>query len=212
MRIGVISDLSHTASPAYSSYYYALVNLHYDVKLVHGISDLNGIDVLVYGNDHHAGHLNIWSDDKFTEECNKRRIPFFAHTVEHIRSPSYPWNLDIQEKLKRYTYLRQRCWDIGDAKEQGTKLARVLLSRNFQNFTASATQVDELIFIDGSEFTGYSEFMLVRDKARVILIDDVHHAFKCFQIYDELIKSSQWICLTDAPGWRNGFAVFEKKI
>lgn len=46
MKIGVISDLNHTVSPAYSSYYYALVNVHNDVKLVHGISDLNGIDVL----------------------------------------------------------------------------------------------------------------------------------------------------------------------
>jgi hypothetical protein len=68
------------------------------------------------------------------------------------------------------------------------------------------------VFLDGSEFTGYSEFVLIRDKARVIFIDDVHQAFKCFQIYDELIKSDQWVCLTDAPNWRNGFAVFEKKI
>jgi hypothetical protein len=147
MRIGVISDLGHTVSPAYASYYYALTNLHNDVKLVNSVVDLNDVDILVCGNDHHAGHLNIWSDDIFTEECNKRKIPFFVHTVEHIRSPSYPWNMGIQAKLKRYDYLRQRCWDIGDAKEQGTKVARVLLSKNFQSFNAPAEKIDELVFI-----------------------------------------------------------------
>jgi hypothetical protein len=147
MKIGVISDLGHIESPAYTSYYYALNNLHDNVKLINSVVDLNDVDILVCGNDHHAGHLNIWSDDKFTEECNKRKIPFFVHTVEHIRSPSYPWNLDIQTKLKRYDYLRQRCWDIGDSKEQGTKVARVLLSKNFQNFDVTADKIDELVFI-----------------------------------------------------------------
>jgi hypothetical protein len=147
MKIGVISDLNHTESPAYASYYYAIKNLHSNVSLVHKKEDLRDIDILICGNDHHAGHLQIWSDASFTDEVNKKKIPFFVHTVEHIRSPSYPWNVDIQSKLKRYTDLRQRCWDIGDTKEQGTKLARVLLSRNFQNFDAPAEKLDSIMFI-----------------------------------------------------------------
>jgi hypothetical protein len=147
MKIGVISDLGHTESPAYTSYYYALNNLHDNVKLVRGVVDLSDIDILVCGNDHHAGHLNIWSDDKFTEECNKRKIPFFVHTVERIRAPEFPWNIEIQNKLKRYEHLRQRCWDITDTKEEGTKLARVLLSKNFQTFDTPVEKIDELVFI-----------------------------------------------------------------
>jgi hypothetical protein len=65
MKIGVISDLSHTESPAYTSYYYAAKNLHSDIKLVQSKDDLYDVDILLCGNDHHAGHLNIWSDDSF---------------------------------------------------------------------------------------------------------------------------------------------------
>jgi hypothetical protein len=147
MKIGVISDLNHTESPAYASYYYAVKNLHGDVALVQKKEDLRDIDILLCGNDHHAGHLQIWSDDNFTEEVNKKKIPFFVHTVEHIRSPSYPWNVDIQNKLKRYDTLNQRCWDIGDAKENNTKLARVLLSKNFQDFTSPINRIDGLVFV-----------------------------------------------------------------
>lgn len=147
MKIGVISDLNHTESPAYTSYYYALQNIHADVKLVWSKEDLIDVDTLVCGNDHHAGHLRIWSDIEFTEAVNKKKIPFFVHTVEHIRSPSYPWNVGIQENLKRYELLRQRCWDINDAKENNTKLARVLLSKNFQDFDKPETKIDELVFV-----------------------------------------------------------------
>ena len=66
------------------------------------------------------------------------------------------------------------------------------------------------VLIDGSEFTGYSEFLLIKDKARVIFLDDVHNAFKCFQIHDELLNDASWTCLVDAPYVRNGFSIFEK--
>ena len=147
MKIGVISDLNHTESPAYTSYYYAAKNLHSDIKLVQSKDDLYDVDILLCGNDHHAGHLNIWSDDSFTEEANKRKIPFFVHTVEHIKAPAFPWNVDIQNKLKRYELLNQRCWDIGDAKDNGTKLARVLLSKNFQDFNAPVNKIDGIVFV-----------------------------------------------------------------
>lgn len=147
MKIGVISDLNHTESPAYTSYYYATKNLHNNVKIVNGKEDLYDVDILICGNDHHAGHLQVWSDNSFTEEVNKKKIPFFVHTVEHIRSPSYPWNIEIQNKLKRYELLRQRCWDIGDAKENKTKLARVLLSKNFQDFNVPTNKIDGLVFV-----------------------------------------------------------------
>jgi len=79
-------------------------------------------------------------------------------------------------------------------------------------FDLAAVSPYDSVLIDGSEFTGYSEFQLIKDKTRVLFLDDVHNAFKCYQIYDELIKSKDWICLVDAPNWRNGFAAFEKVI
>jgi hypothetical protein len=68
------------------------------------------------------------------------------------------------------------------------------------------------IFLDGSEFTGYSEFVLIKDKARVIFLDDVHQAFKCYEAHCALLADPEWSCLVDAPMLRNGFSVFEKII
>ena len=147
MKIGVISDLTHTVSPALTSYYYAIKNLHTNVKLVQKEEDLYDVDILLCGNDHYAGHMSVWSDISFTEKANSLKIPFFVHTVEHIRAPDFPWNIDIQNKLNRYESLHQRCWDIGDAKENNTKLARVLLSKNFQDFTPPVSKIDGLVFI-----------------------------------------------------------------
>jgi hypothetical protein len=131
LRVGVISDLNHKESPAYSSYYYACLNLFKNVKIVNNIDDLKGIDVLLCGNDHHGKHLEIWSDDNFIKYCNDNKIPFFVHTVEHIRTPEFPWNLEIQKTLEKYNILNQRCWDISDCKEKNRNIARVLLSKEF---------------------------------------------------------------------------------
>ena len=81
-----------------------------------------------------------------------------------------------------------------------------------ESMILSSREPYDSVFIDGGEFTGYSEFALIKDKTRVLFLDDVHHAFKCYRIYAELIKDPEWICLVDAPDLRNGFAVFERKI
>jgi hypothetical protein len=147
LKIGVISDLNHNQSPAYSSYYYACLNLFKNVKLINNISDLQGIDLLLCGNDHHHGHLKIWSDINFINYCNDNNIPFFVHTVEHIRTPAYPHNLEIQNRLETYKILNQRCWDISDCKEKNRKVARVLLSKNFLNYQKEEIKKDKIIFI-----------------------------------------------------------------
>jgi hypothetical protein len=66
------------------------------------------------------------------------------------------------------------------------------------------------ILIDGGEFTGYSEYSLIKNKCRVLFLDDVHHAYKCNQIYNELKQDVSWTLLTERPDVRNGFAFFIK--
>jgi hypothetical protein len=67
------------------------------------------------------------------------------------------------------------------------------------------------ILIDGGEFTGYSEFLSIKDKCRILFLDDVHHAYKCNQIYNELKNDKTWTLYRDKPTVRNGFAIFIKK-
>lgn len=66
------------------------------------------------------------------------------------------------------------------------------------------------VLIDGGEFTGYSEFRLVKDKVNVIFLDDTHKAFKCAQAYTELILDPEWELISENPNIRNGYAIFRK--
>lgn len=145
MKVGVISDLSFEQ---YGSYYFAAQNVFQDVKLIQSHKDLEGLDAILCGNDHHQGHRDIWEREEFINEANRLRLPFFAHTVEHIYSPNFPWNLKIQHSLERFCNLRQRCWDVDDAARYKTNLARVLISKKYlEDFEASDTKKDKAVFI-----------------------------------------------------------------
>lgn len=145
MRVGVVSDLRFEQ---YGSYYFAAKNVFEDVQLIQSHKDLEGLDAILCGNDHHQGHRDIWEQDEFINEANRLWLPFFAHTVEHIHSPNFPWNLKIQHSLEKFYKLRQRCWDVDDAKRYKTKLARVLISKRYlEDFEPPASRKDKAIFI-----------------------------------------------------------------
>ena len=69
----------------------------------------------------------------------------------------------------------------------------------------------DAVLIDGSEFTGYSEFALLRDKTKCFFLDDVFHAYKCAQIYNELSVHPAWRLLEEGKDLRNGYAIFERR-
>lgn len=69
----------------------------------------------------------------------------------------------------------------------------------------------DAVLIDGNEFTGYSEFVLLKDKTKCFFLDDVFHAYKCAQIYNELIDDPKWELLHQDREVRNGFAVFARR-
>lgn len=60
------------------------------------------------------------------------------------------------------------------------------------------------VLIDGGEFTGYSEFVLLKDKTKLFFLDDVHSAFKCNRVYEILKKDPSWEMLKENPKIRNG--------
>ena len=67
------------------------------------------------------------------------------------------------------------------------------------------------IMIDGSEFFGYSEYLLVKNRCKVLFLDDYYSAFKTRRIAEELYKDNNWICIDGDKYTRNGFAIFVKK-
>jgi hypothetical protein len=64
------------------------------------------------------------------------------------------------------------------------------------------------VLIDGSEFSGESEFYLIGG-ARVIALDDVN-AFKCFNVYHMLRNNLSYRLVRENLILRNGYAVFER--
>ena len=69
----------------------------------------------------------------------------------------------------------------------------------------------DAILIDGGEFTGYSEYKIVKDRTKCLMLDDVHQAFKCSQAYHELRADADWELITEGPDVRNGFAIFVRR-
>lgn len=113
------------------------------------------------------------------------------------------WN-SPHNKLKTSNYSKETVRGWFDRDIQTIKESTSLLSADMD------MQYDSVL-IDGSEFTGYSEFQLLKNKTRVFFLDDVHKAFKCNEIYHKLKTDPDWYLLLELPNARNGAAIFTRK-
>jgi len=68
------------------------------------------------------------------------------------------------------------------------------------------------VLIDGGEFFGYSEYLLVKDRCNVLFLDDYYNAFKTRQAVEELSADLDWEVVAGDNHTRNGFAVFKRKV
>lgn len=62
--------------------------------------------------------------------------------------------------------------------------------------------------IDGCEFSGYDDYRLLKERVRVLFLDDVFHAFKCAQAHEELRRDGRWECIWSSAFCRNGSAIW----
>jgi hypothetical protein len=81
--------------------------------------------------------------------------------------------------------------------------------KNFTGYLPTNFSYDAVL-IDGSEFTGYQEYEMIKDDVSLLFLDDVHRVYKCRQIYEELINNSKWIKLEENPTCRNGYVIFKR--
>lgn len=70
------------------------------------------------------------------------------------------------------------------------------------------TEEFDAALIDGCEFAGYDDFRLLRDRVRVLMLDDVFFALKCSQANDELRRDPEWECIWSSAFVRNGAAIW----
>lgn len=102
-------------------------------------------------------------------------------------------------QLQRYGKLTVQSWHERTCAE--------LNNMSFLNSGLDKPKYDAVL-IDGGEFTGYSEYIIVKDRTRCLMLDDVHKAFKCNRAYNELRTDDNWELIFEDPEVRNGFAIF----
>jgi hypothetical protein len=62
--------------------------------------------------------------------------------------------------------------------------------------------------IDGCEFAGWDDYRLLKDRVRVLMLDDAFHAFKCSQAHAELGRDPAWLCLWCSTFVRQGASIW----
>lgn len=62
--------------------------------------------------------------------------------------------------------------------------------------------------IDGCEFCGIDDFLLLRNRVRVLMLDDVFHAFKCAEAHEQLRRDPKWECIWSSVFVRNGSSIW----
>lgn len=68
----------------------------------------------------------------------------------------------------------------------------------------------DILLIDGSDYSGYLELMLLKDISNYILLDDVN-GIKNEMSRKLLLSSSEFELLVEDLGSRNGYSVFKRK-
>jgi hypothetical protein len=66
----------------------------------------------------------------------------------------------------------------------------------------------DILLLDGGEFTTYYEFQLLKNRCKILMLDDTN-TDKCKLIVEELITSRQWKFLK-SDNSRNGYVIVEK--
>lgn len=82
------------------------------------------------------------------------------------------------------------------------------IEHGYLELTPDATYAG--VLIDGSEFMGYSEYNLLKDKTNFLFLDDCSKAFKTNRILNEVNDSPDWEVIVYRPDLRNGYAIVKR--
>jgi len=69
----------------------------------------------------------------------------------------------------------------------------------------------DFLILDGGEFTTYPEWLILKERTKIVALDDTN-VFKCKKIREELLNDTSYRIIVDVISERNGYSVFEKII
>ena len=125
----------------------------------------------------------------------------------------YPWikcyNKSSVDCSKLIEFDFERMWkspfnpihrfDDGDADEVQTwyNTDVDLMKQNPKGFLEKNKTIYDAVLIDGSEFTGFFEFELLRHRTNVFFLDDSFKSYKTTKVNIFLSEDIEWDCLAD---------------
>jgi hypothetical protein len=65
----------------------------------------------------------------------------------------------------------------------------------------------DMLLLDGGEYTTYAEWQVLKDRTKIILLDDTA-CLKCAAVRQELLADPMYITVADNLTDRNGYAIF----
>lgn len=66
----------------------------------------------------------------------------------------------------------------------------------------------DVALIDGGEFLGWDEYLLLRERVKCLMLDDVYNAYKCARAHASLRGRPEWTCVWSSAYVRNGAAIW----
>ena len=82
--------------------------------------------------------------------------------------------------------------------------------KNSENVIDELPMVIDLLILDGGEYTTYPEYLKLKDRSNIIVLDDVN-ILKCRQIRHELLNDESFILTHENVQQRNGYSIFRRK-
>jgi len=80
-----------------------------------------------------------------------------------------------------------------------------------EGYLDNDTNFYDAVLIDGGEFFGYSEYVLLKNRTNFFFLDDCHTAYKTRQVFVELMEDDEWEIVFNSSE-RNGYAAFKRKV
>jgi len=152
-KAGIVCDLAWTRCDNLKQYYHFVKNLYGGVRLVTDCKDLDGLDILFVGDDHHPQHTDTIALPGFIEKCNADKIEVVIFTAERIFDSFFDLNIGKFKRVKRFDNLHLYTIDVDDCELLGTKLYRSLFSKHYKDFAKVDVdnKIDEIVFIGSAD-------------------------------------------------------------
>ena len=108
---------------------------------------------------------------------------------------------DIEKSEVQLDHPDWKDWLINDMKQYNLA--------DCKNICDDLPEKIDVLLLDGGEFSSYAEYLRLKDRTKIILLDD-SNVLKNYKVKKELLSSDKWLLLLDYSHERNGFIGFQR--